>query len=86
MNKYNTDELKSREKHIKLTTFKMDYTILKTSKKDVFDYIKGIPHSTWGQKHYNILQGELSEIKSKLEFLIVKPNRILKKCPSILTQ
>ena len=32
------DEHGIREKHIKLTTLKMDYNILKTSKKDEFDY------------------------------------------------
>ena len=32
------DEHGIREKHIKLTTSKMDYNILKTSKKDEFDY------------------------------------------------
>ena len=69
MIKYTRDEEKSKEKHLKLTTLKMDYTILKTSKKDVFDYWKGIPHDTLGQKHYNILKRELSEIESKLEFI-----------------
>ena len=38
MNKYNTDELKSKEKHLKLNTLKMDYNILKTSKKDGVDF------------------------------------------------
>ena len=33
MDKYNI-----REKHIKLTTLKMDYNILKTRKKDEFDH------------------------------------------------
>ena len=69
MDEYNRDEQKSKEKHLQLTTLKMDYTILKTSKKDVFDYWKGIPHNTWGQKQCNILQRELSEIESKLEFI-----------------
>ena len=49
MNEYTRDEQKSKEKHLKLTTLKMDYTILKTSKNDVFDYWKRIPHNTWGQ-------------------------------------
>ena len=38
MIKYNRDEEKSKEKHLKLTTLKMDYNILKTSKKDEFDH------------------------------------------------
>ena len=81
MIKYNRDEEKSKEKHLKLTTLKMDYTILKTSKKDVFDCMKGIPHNTWGQKHYNILKGELSEIESKLEFIDREIKSNLKKMP-----
>ena len=32
------DEYHIREKHIKLTTLKMDYNILKTSKKDEVDF------------------------------------------------
>ena len=32
------DEYNIREKHIKLTALKMDYTILKSSKKDELDY------------------------------------------------
>ena len=81
MNEYNRDEQKSKEKHLKLTTLKMDYSILKTSKKDVFDYMKGIPHNTWGQKQCNILQGELSEIESKLEFIDREIKSNLKKMP-----
>ena len=81
MIKYNKDEQKSKEKHLKLTTLKMDYIILKTSKKDVFDYMKGIPHNTWGQKHYNILRGEPSEIKSKLELIDREIKSNLKKTP-----
>ena len=81
MNEYNRDEQKSKEKHLKLTTLKMDYTILKTSKKDVFDYWKGIPHNTWGQKQCNILQGELSEIESKLESIDREIKSNFKKMP-----
>ena len=32
------DEYNIREKHLRLTTLKMDYNILKTSKKDEFDH------------------------------------------------
>ena len=32
------DEYNIREKHIKLTTLKMDYNILKSSKIDEFDH------------------------------------------------
>ena len=81
MNEYNRDEQKSKEKHLKLTTLKMDYTILKTSKKDVFDYWKGIPHNTWGQIHCNMLQKELSEIESKLEFIDREIKSNFKKMP-----
>ena len=84
MIKYNRDEEKSIEKHLKLTTLKMDYTILKTSKKDVFDYWKGIPYNTLGQKHYNILKRELSEIESKLEFIDREIKSNLKKMPTHL--
>ena len=81
MNEYNRDEQKSKEKHIKLTTLKMDYNILKTSRKDVFDYWNGIPHNIWGQKQCNILQGELSEIESKLKFIDREIVSNLKKMP-----
>ena len=81
MNEYTRDEQKSKEKHLKLTTLKMDYNILKTSKKDVFDYWKEIPHNTWGQKQCNILQGELSEIESKLEFIDREIKSNFKKMP-----
>ena len=81
MDEYNRDEQKSKEKHLQLTTLKMDYTILKTSKKDVFDYWKGIPHNTWGQKQCNILQRELSEIESKLEFIDREIKSNFKKMP-----
>ena len=81
MNEYNRDEQKSKEKHLKLTTLKIDYIILKTSKKDVFDNWKGIPHNTWGQIHCNMLQKELSEIESKLEFIDREIKSNLKKMP-----
>ena len=81
MDEYNRDEQKSKEKHLKLTTLKMDYIILKTSKKDVFDYWKGIPHNTWGQIHCNMLPKELSEIESKLEFIDREIKSNLKKMP-----
>ena len=81
MDEYNRDEQKSKEKHLKLTTLKMDYTILKTSKNDVFDYWKRIPHNTWGQRHCNMLQKVLSEIESKLEFIDRKIKSNLEKMP-----
>ena len=74
MIKYNRDEEKSKEKHLKLNTLKMDYNILKTSKKDVFDFCNGIPH-------YNILKRELSEIESKLELIDREIKSNLKKMP-----
>ena len=81
MNEYTRDEQKSKEKHLKLTKLKMDYNILKTSKKDVFDYWKGIPHNTWGQIHCNMLPKELSEIESKLEFIDREIKSNFKKMP-----
>ena len=74
MFKYNRDEEKSKEKHLKLNTLKMDYNILKRSKKDVFDFCNGIPH-------YNILKRELSEIESKLELIDREIKSNLKKMP-----
>ena len=44
------DEYNIREKHIKLTTLKMDYNILKTSKTDEFD-------------HFNHDEREMSEFR-----------------------
>ena len=38
------DEYNIREKHIKLTTLKMDYNILKTSKTDEFDHFNHDEH------------------------------------------
>ena len=38
------DEYNIREKHIKLTTLKMDYNILKTSKIDEFDHFNYDEH------------------------------------------
>ena len=38
------DEYNIREKHIKLTTLKMDYNILKTSKIDEFDHFNHDEH------------------------------------------
>ena len=81
MNEYTRDEQKSKEKHLKLTKLKMDYNILKTSKKEVFDYWKGITHNTGRQKHCNILQRELSEIESKLELIDREIKSNLKKMP-----
>ena len=63
------DEHGIREKHIKLTTLKMDYNILKTSKKDEFDYFNHNERemSTFRRDTLYRIQNTLSHIERMLK-------------------
>ena len=70
-------EYNIREKHIKLTTLKMDYNILKTSEKDEFDHFNHHEHemSKFRANAQRRIQNILSHVESILE-LIVESNQI----------
>ena len=63
------DEYNIREKHIKLTTLKMDYNILKTSKIDEFDHFNHDGHemSKFRANAQRRIQNMLSHIELILE-------------------
>ena len=63
------DEHGIREKHIKLTTLKMDYNILKTSKIDEFDHFNHDEHemSKFRANAQRRIQNMLSHIELILE-------------------
>ena len=75
MDEYNKDEQKSKEKHLKLTTLKMDYTILKTSKKDELDF--------WNRDAYELSKNienvcrRIQKMSSQIELILKEINRII---------
>ena len=77
------DEYNIREKNIKLTTLKMDYTILKTSKKDEFDHFNHDKHemSKFRANNQRRIQNMLSHIELILEEIDRRIESNLKRMP-----
>ena len=67
------DEYHIREKHIKLTTLKMDYNILKTSKKDEFDFFNH--HGREMSKFRADAQRRIQNMLSHIELILEKIDR-----------
>ena len=67
------DEYNIREKHIKLTTLKMDYNILKTSKIDEFDHFIHDEHEM--SKFRANAQRRIQNILSEFELILEEINR-----------
>ena len=83
MNEYNRDEQKSKEKHLKLTKLKIDYNILKTSKKDEFDHFNHDEHemSKFRANSQRRIQNMLSHIELILEEIDRRIESNLKRMP-----
>ena len=75
------DEYNIREKHIKLTTLKMDYNILKTSKKDEFDHFNHDEMSKFRANDQRRIQNMLSYIELILEEIDRRIESNLKRMP-----
>ena len=67
------DEYNIREKHIKLTTLKMDYNILKTSKIDEFDHFNHDEHEM--SKFIAINQRRIQNMLSHIELILEEIDR-----------
>ena len=67
------DEYNIREKHIKLTTFKMDYNILKTSKIDEFNDFDHDKHEM--SKFRAIAQRRIQNTLSHIELILEEIDR-----------
>ena len=76
MNEYNRDEQKSKEKHFKLTTLKMDYNILKTSKIDEFDHFNH--HEREMSKFRAYAQRRIQFMFSHIELMLEEIDRRIK--------
>ena len=69
------DEYHIREKHIKLTTLKMDYNILKTSKIDEYDFWNCDGCETFCRRIQNMLSHIeliLQEIDRRIEYNLTR--------------
>ena len=77
------DEYDIREKHINLTTLKMDYNILKTSKIDEFDHFNHDEHemSKFRANAQRRIQNMLSHIELILEEIDRRIESNLKRMP-----
>ena len=77
------DEYNIREKHIKLTTLKMEYTIFKTSKIDEFDHFNHDEHemSKFIANNQRRIQNMLSHIELILEEIDRRIESNLKRMP-----
>ena len=70
------DEYNIREKHIKPTTLKMDYNILKKGKKDKFDYFNH--HEREMSKFRAYAQRRIQFMFSHIELMLEEIDRRIK--------
>ena len=70
------DEYNIREKHLKLTTLKMNYNILKSSKKDEFDFFNH--HEREMSKFRADAQRRIQNMLSHIELILEEIDRRIK--------